>query len=155
MMDRHKIFLTHSLFGPSLSLALLAGCASGTMVAYEGQALPREKIAVIKPAVSGFAAGMTATAAPGMSCVNGKQVTGEEIHVLPGRHQVQISLFHQPSSRNFRGNVEFPAEANHEYLANGGVIGGQPLVWIEDARTRQRIAQAVAIDQSFKRIQCQ
>lgn len=155
MLTRQKVFATRSLVGLALTAALLAGCASGTMVAYEGPALSTEKIAVIKSAVSGFSAGMTAIAAPSISCIDGKQVTGEEIHVLPGRHRIQISLFHQPSSRNFRGNLEFEAQANHVYLANGAVVTGQPLIWVEDTNTKQTIVQGVATDQSFKRIQCQ
>jgi hypothetical protein len=154
-MTSRRFIAKHSLVGLSLTVILLAGCAAGTMVAYEGPALPKERIAVIKSAVSGFVGGMAATAAPAISCIDGREVTGEEIHVLPGRRQIQISLFHQPSSRNFRGNLEFEAQANHEYIANGAVVGGQPLIWVEDKNTTQRIILGVATDQSFKRIQCQ
>lgn len=154
-MTKREYISKLSLFGVVLALVLLAGCVAGTMVAYEGSTLPKEKVAVIKSAVSGFVGGMTATAVPTISCIDGKEVSGEEIHVLPGRHQIQISLYYQPSSRNYRGNLEFEAQANHEYLANGAVVTGQPLIWVEDKNTQQTIVQGVPTDQSFKRVQCQ
>lgn len=144
----------HPLAALCLVATLLTGCASGTMIAYDGPPLTRERVAVIKSSVSGFVGGMTASAAPSIVCVDGKEVRGDEVQVLPGRHRIQISLFVQASSRNFRGDLEFEAEANHEYLAHGGVATGLPLIWLEDKTAKQIVARGAPTDQSFRLIQC-
>jgi hypothetical protein len=146
------------------------GCPREAMVAYDGSVLPKNNIASIKSPHIGYwnDSDLVIT----INCLDGKKVPGgrEEFLILPGRHQIQISVItsHVFNSPVFRGNIEFEVLANHEYLANGKVdadrgnffgVGASysPLIWVEDTNSKQVIAQVqvAPTDQSFKSIQCQ
>ncbi len=142
----------------SLSVVSLTGCVAGTMVAYEGRTLPKEKIAVVTtpPATKVLAQNVT----PGIHCINGRRATGTEVHVLPGKLQIVGNFLATPAygvpigMKQFVSSLEFEAQAGHEYHVNGGVINSQPLMWVQDITTKQTVTQSAATDHSYKAYTC-
>jgi len=128
------------------------------MVAYEGPTLPKEKIAIITipPAAKVLAQNIT----PGILCIGKKRATSSEIHVLPGKHKIVGNFLSTPAfgvpigMHQFVSNLEFETQADHEYHINGGVINGQPQMWVQDITLNQTVTQSPATDYSYKAFKC-
>jgi hypothetical protein len=118
----------------------LASCAS--VQTYEGEALPREQVAVIKSTHWG---NLVVTAV--VREVDGKDmgVSPGNITVLPGEHVVKIRVSHSMGylgTISAHGTVLLNAEAGHTYRVYGEIYGfGDGLwVWIEDEESDQIVA---------------
>jgi hypothetical protein len=145
--------------GAFIAVALLAACVSiePPTRMYDGPMLPKEQIAIIR---------IPSTAYPYTTypCIDGRGAHGNEIHVLPGKHQLRGGFKYQPSLlvssllgavsgtsyyKFYSSILEFEVQAGHEYVVNGDVIKDLPLMWVEDITTKQIVTRNTAVYQDY------
>ena len=128
-----------SILIPFIAL-LIASCAS--VQTYEGDALPKDQVAVIKSTHWG---NLVVTAV--VREVDGKDMgfSPGDIMVLPGEHVIKIRVTHSMGylgTISAHGTVILHAEAGHTYKVYGEIYGfGEGLsVWIKDEQNDQIVA---------------
>jgi hypothetical protein len=138
--SRHSLLVV--LFG---LLSLLSGCAGvGTNIAYEGERLPDNKVAIIKPDAASSWTNV------GVNLVDGKDMGGCgplcAVEMLPGRHQIEIGWLYSGwlVPTYYVGTIEFDAIAGREYVLRASMVKGQPFVWLEDKATNKVVGRTVA-----------
>ena len=130
----------------TLVAMLSYGCAP--MEAYEGPRLPEEEISVIAQAPASVI--MAQKAIPAILCIDGKNATGQTVHVAPGQHQVIGCLSDPPAygiplgAKTYVCHLEFETEAGHEYYVNGSTQDGVTEMWVLDVTTDETVARSTA-----------
>jgi len=130
------------LFLSVLVSAVVSGCASiRTYQAYEGETLPKSKIAILRETKKFY---IISFCKSDLETIDGKDVNWAGlVEMLPGPHQVSFRLEYVTWGSEYRsGLFEFQAEAGHVYkldVAKCTVI--PPLqAWIEDKTTGKVVA---------------
>ena len=156
-MKRQSIIQEFPICVALIFVILISGCATATTRMYTGEALPKEKIAVIK----GNKRFLFVVFAYVQSGVRIREVDGrlllpptEKCEVLPGLHDVVVEAYSKggmgtflltPFSSYFRVSFKFNTEAGHQYrikvpsltykgalvkvkdTKSGEIVGSQPI----------------------------
>jgi hypothetical protein len=136
----HRVALP--LFLSVLVFAAVSGCISTrTYQAYEGETLPKSKIAILRETTHFY---IVASCSTNLKTIDGKDVNGASmVELLPGSHKVSFLLEFESYGGNARpGFFEFQAEAGHVYKLNVAKCAGIPPLqaWIEDKTTGKVVA---------------
>ena len=141
MLKKSYIFYQPHLFLLYGLFSILGGCAvGGTNIAYEGERLSGEKVAIIK---SDAASSWTNVS---VRFVDGKDMGGCgpfcDVEMLPGRRQIEIHWLQKYTL--YVGTIEFDAKAGREYVLRANMVESQPFVWLEDKTTNKVVGKTVA-----------
>ena len=130
--------LNHRMLSILLTLALvqMSGCA--TMQAYEGEELPPETVASIRPAFGSL------FHTPYIVAVDGEHLSmvDSKCSVIPGPHTVRVGV--QSGYGHYTilttGELDLEAEAGHTYVVCGKIVRGEGVFWIIDDNTGRLVA---------------
>ena len=125
-----------------LVFAAVSSCVSvRTYQAYEGETLPKSKIAILRETTHFY---VVSTCSTNLKTVDGNDVNGASmVELLPGLHKVSFLLeFESYGDNSRRGSFEFQAEAGHVYKLDVAKCTGIPPLqaWIEDETTGKVVA---------------
>jgi len=130
------------LFLSILVSAAVSGCASiRTFQAYEGETLPKSKIAILRETKKFYAISFCKS---DLETIDGKDVNSAGlVEMLPGPHKVTFRLEYITWGSEYRqGSFEFQAKAGHVYKLDVAKCTGIPPLqaWIEDKTTGKVVA---------------
>jgi len=125
-----------------LVFAAVSGCVSvRTYQAYEGETLPKSKIAILRETKKFY---LISFCKSDLETIDGKDVNEAGlVEMLPGPHKVSFRLEYVTWGSEYRqGSFEFQAEAGHVYKLDVAKCTGIPPLqaWIEDKTTRKVVA---------------
>ncbi len=141
-LDKRAQQVALPLFLSVLVSAAMSGCVSTkTYQAYEGETLPKSKVAILRETNHFYIVAFCST---NLKTIDGKDVNGASmVDLLPGLHKVSFLIeFDSYGGNARRGLFEFQAEAGHVYKLNVAKCTGIPPLqaWIEDKTTGKVVA---------------
>ena len=116
-----------------LLTAILMVLSCSTTKMYEGEQLPRDEVAILKPSLGGWF-GHAAI----IRTVDGQSpgLNDLELAVLPGERILVVQVI------DTYVKVSFEAEAGRTYIVHGKAVAYEgTTVWIEDAETHEIVAE--------------
>jgi hypothetical protein len=130
------------LFLSILVSAAVSGCASiRTYQAYEGETLPKSKIAILRETNKFYVISFCKS---DLETIDGKDVNSAGlVEMLPGPHKVTFRLEYITWGSEYRqGSFEFQAKAGHVYKLDVAKCTGIPPLqaWIEEKTTGKVVA---------------
>ena len=130
------------LFLSILVSAAVSGCASiRTYQAYEGETLPKGKIAILRETNKFYVISFCKS---DLETIDGKDVNSAGlVEMLPGPHKVTFRLEYITWGSEYRqGSFEFQAKAGHVYKLDVAKCTGVPPLqaWIEEKTTGKVVA---------------
>ncbi len=137
-MNLHSIFI--SRFIPSLLVMFLTISGCTTVQTYSGAKLAPDKIAKIKGATNFY---VISFVSGHILKVDGQKVSGDEIELIPGSHEIVAYLMFIGGGTSASGipqTFTFIAEAGHTYKVDGNWNTRDNQIWIFDEQTKKIVA---------------
>lgn len=129
-----------SRFIPCLIVIFLTVSGCTTVQTYSGVKLSPDKIAKIKGVTNFY---VISFVSGHILKVDGQKVSGDEIELLPGSHEVVVYLMFSGGSTSASGipqTFTFFAEAGHTYGVDGNWNTRDNQIWIFDEQTKEVVA---------------